>query len=211
MNTQLGVGLTKRQRHGIIKPMDIPKSPKNKIFTINKVIAIFFAITLFFSCKNDVQQINSLTDIQNFPNQSAKNIEIIYSDSARVKMKIIAPELNRYTNTKEPYIDFPSGITVYFYTVDQKIESSLTANKAIYYEIPDKWEASNDVVVVNKEGEILNTELIIWDRKKEMLYSDKFVKITRKDEIWYGKGFEANENFTNYTILEPSGEINLDQ
>lgn len=190
--------------------MDIPESPKNKIFT-NKVIAIFFAITLFFSCKNDIQQINSLTDIQNFPNQSAKNIEIIYSDSARVKMKIHAPELNRYTNTNEPYIDFPAGITVYFYTEDQNIESSLKANKAIYYEIPDKWEASSDVVVVNKEGEILNTELIIWDRKKEMLYSDKFVKITRKDEIWYGKGFEANENFTNYTILEPSGEINLEQ
>ena len=71
---------------------DATKQNKNRLFKLAKV-------------ENDIQTINSITDIKNFPSQSAKNIEILYSDSAIVKLKIIAPKMARYTNTSEAYSD----------------------------------------------------------------------------------------------------------
>jgi LPS export ABC transporter protein LptC len=187
------------------------KRTKKATYNISVAAIISIVAAMFFSCKSDIKQINSLADIKNFPNQSAKNIEILYSDSAKVKMKIFAPVLHRFSDEKEPYVEFPDGITVYFYTAQKEVESSLKSNYAIFYEIPDIWEAKEDVVVVNRDGDVINTELLIWERKKELLHSDKFVKITTKDEILYGEGFEADQNFTNYTIHKPTGVINLNE
>jgi hypothetical protein len=72
-------------------------------------------------------------------------------------------------------------------------------------------EARKNVVVVNEKGERLNTEHLIWDEKKEKLLSDDFVKITTKDEIFYGNGFEANQDFTKYRIYKLKGTISLNK
>jgi len=180
-----------------------------KIFKGKSIITLIIGVVMLLSCENDIRQINSITDIKNFPTQSARNIEILYSDSAVVKLKIIAPEMARYSADDEPYVEFPKGLEVLFYNQDKLVESSLTANYAIYHEKEDIWEASDNVVVVNKKGEIINTELLIWNKKAETLSSDKFVKITKKDEIIYGDGFDADQNFTNYTIHNPKGILNL--
>lgn len=166
--------------------------------------------SVLFSCtSDDIKQINFPIDLSTLPMQSAKNVEILYSDSAILKIKIVAPVLERYTNTEDPYIEFKDGINVFFYDENKNIESSLKANYAIFDEKTETWEAKEDVVVINKKGEIINTELLIWDRKNEKLTSDKFVKITTAEEILYGEGFEADQNFNNYTIHNPKGEINL--
>jgi len=180
------------------------------VYIKKSIMSCFLACTvMLFSCENDITTINSIVDIKNFPSQSAKNIEILYSDSAVVKLKIIAPEMLRYSNVPEPYIEFPKGIEALFYTNEKTVESRLTSNYAIYFESKEMWEAREDVVVVNKKNEYLNTELLIWDRKKEIFYSDKFVKITSESEIIYGEGFDADQNFINYTIHKPTGVINL--
>ncbi|MEA3444875.1 MAG: LPS export ABC transporter periplasmic protein LptC [Bacteroidota bacterium] len=180
-----------------------------KYFCKSIVASILLGASMFFACTNDINQINFPVDLTTLPIQSAKNIEILYSDSAILKLKIVAPKLERYTNTEEPYIEFVNGIEVFFYDKEKNIVSSLKANYAIFDEKSETWEAKEDVEVINKKGEVINTELLIWDRKEETLSSDKFVKITTKDEILYGQGFDADQNFNNYTIHNPTGTINL--
>jgi LPS export ABC transporter protein LptC len=85
----------------------------------------------------------------------------------------------------------------------------LSAKYAIHYDAEHRWEAQNDVVVVNEKGEQLNTEKLIWDEQKEKLYSDQFVKITTPDEIIMGKGFEANQDFSRYKIFNVTGRITV--
>ena len=72
-------------------------------------------------------------------------------------------------------------------------------------------EVMDDVVVINRNGEKLNTEHLIWDADSKKIYTDEFVKITTKEEIIFGDGLEANEDFTKYKILNIKGTVTVDQ
>ena len=65
------------------------------------------------------------------------------------------------------------------------------------------------MVVVNRKGERLNTEKLIWDERNELLSSDRFVKITTAEEIIFGDGFEANQDFSRYRIFNVKGRLTV--
>jgi len=168
-------------------------------------------VALFFSCENDLQEIKSVTEFSDEPTQTAKEIEILYSDSGYVQVRLKAPLLYYFEKEEDPYFEFPSGIEMYFLNKDLVEESKLTADYSIYYAEKGIWEAKYNVIAVNQKGEMLNTEYLIWDEKQEKIFSDKFVKITDQDGIIYGDGFEANQYFSKWKILNPKGYINLEE
>ena len=65
------------------------------------------------------------------------------------------------------------------------------------------------IKVKNVNGDLLETEHLIWNEKKEIVYTEEFVKITTKNEVIYGKGLVSNQDFTKYTIKKISGTIML--
>lgn len=170
----------------------------------------FLCIILFTaSCENDIKKVNALTTQLKFPNQSASNIEILYSDNSKIKLKLRAPELERYSTAEKPYAEFPKGLKVQFYDSIMNPTSSITCKYAKYFEKEKLWEAKNDVVAINADGDVLNTELLYWDEQKEKIYSDKFVRITTKDEVIFGEGFDSNQDFSKYTIRNIKGTVSL--
>jgi LPS export ABC transporter protein LptC len=102
---------------------------------------------------------------------------------------------------EEPYTEFPKGLQVYFYDSLQNEIASLRSNYAINKETENIWIAENDVQVVNTKGDTLNTEYLIWDQKKKKIYSEEYVRMTTKDGIIHGKSFEANEDLTDWKII----------
>jgi LPS export ABC transporter protein LptC len=88
--------------------------------------------------------------------------------------------------------------------------SSLVAEYALQMVAKNLWEARGDVVVINSKGEQLNTEKLFWDSRKEIIYSDEFVKITTPEQVIMGEGFTADQNFEEYEINRPTGTINID-
>lgn len=163
---------------------------------------------LFFSCENDLNKVKLYGKTEQGPTETAKNIKILYSDSARVQVEMTAPVLNRY-ETENPYIEMPKGLRAIFYDDKLNVKSRLDADYGVRYEREQKMEARRNVVVLNQNGDKLNTEHLIWDEKKEKLLSDEFVTITTKDEIIYGNGFEANQDFTKYKIFKIKGTISI--
>ena len=71
--------------------------------------------------------------------------------------------------------------------------------------------ARDSVVLKDKEGKMLNTELLNWDNKTSKIYTDKFVKITTASEILYGDGLEAEQDFSRYEIQNIKGRIKIDE
>lgn len=183
----------------------MPYIPFKKIFAVSLITCF---IVLLSSCENDIATINLITSKTQLPAESGKDVEIIYSDSARIKMKLTSPHIDRYTG-KDPYIEFPKGLMVEFYDRERKVTSRLNAKYAIRKESEKVMEAKQDVVVMNEKGETLNTEHLIWDEEKDRIYTEEFVKITTKDEILFGDGLESNQEFTKYKIKNIKGTINL--
>lgn len=156
--------------------------------------------------------VNLITSPSKLPVESGKDVKIIFSDSARVKAKLFASQMDRYIKEdNDSYLELPKGVVLDFYDKNMKTTSSLTANYAIRYEKEKRMEAKNNVVVVNEKGEKLNTEHLIWDEVSKNIYSEAFVRITTGDEIIYGDGFESNEDFSRYKIKNIKGTINLNE
>lgn len=164
----------------------------------------------FSSCENSIDEINHFVALNqsNLPVESVKNVEIMYSDSARVKAKLKAKELDRYAGAKNPYIEMNKGVEIIFYNNLRKQQSKLTANYAIAYENNNNvqtMEVKNKVVVVNAKGDMLETEHLIWNALTKKIYTDEFVKITTKEEIIMGTGLIAEQDFSEYEIKNVSG------
>ena len=161
------------------------------------------------SCENDIQEVNIITQKDNYATESARHLEVIYSDSAKVKARITTPELNRYYTVKEPYTELPKGVKMEFFNDSLIVMSTLTANYAKRNDVTKEMLAKNNVVVVNRKGERLNTEELTWDERTGLFTSNAYVKITKPDQIIYGTGFRANEDFTSYKISNISGIITI--
>ena len=184
-----------------------------------KIIPVLFIIIpalagiiiLFSACKNDLKQVQLLTDTTNYPDQKAENIDFYYSDSANLKLHVTAKELLRYSKTEiEPYIEFPKGINVLQFNVDKDTISSIKAKYAIYYQEQELWKAEKNVVAVNIDGDTLYTELLFWDTKQEKIYTTAYVKIITLDGEIFGKGMDANQDFTNWEIRQSTGVYYFD-
>lgn len=177
---------------------------------INLPWLLVIFVLLHSACENDIEKVKIITGKKAIPAERGKDVEIIYSDSAKIKARLLAKELNRYIE-KQPYIEMPKGIKLYFYDNNQKVNSTLTSQYAKVLQYPDNniMEAKRKVVVVNEKNETLQTEHLVWNQKEEKIISDAYVTITTKDEIIMGDGLESNQSFTKYKIKKMKGTINL--
>jgi LPS export ABC transporter protein LptC len=173
---------------------------------------LLFTGAILNACRNRIEDVHALTYRDTFPIESAKDVEMVYSDSAVIKALVKSPVVNRYAGD-DPFIIMPKGLTVFFYDSAMRVKTKLTAHYAVKYEKSDHMEVRNDVVVVNHLGEKLNTEHLVWDQKSRSIYSDVFVKITQVDKVVYGEGMDADESFDKWVIRKPKGHffINMDE
>ena len=171
-----------------------------------------FLLTVI-SCKNEISKVKEVTGSEEPAAQTAQGFEMLVSDSAVIRFKLQTPELIRHANVKEPFTEFPQGVKIEKYDANMNITSHITAQYAKLFEADNKWEAKNNVVAVNQKGDTLKTEYLVWDNKRNKIFSDQFVKIIQKDQVFTGIGFESNADFSEYRFNNLKGHIyvNIDK
>ncbi len=179
---------------------------------LNQVLLLIISgVMVLGSCENDIATVKALHEEVNMPSQTGTNVQIVYSDSGRVKGRIIAPELKRFSRENDPYYEFPKGLKVVFYDRNGGVESHIQAEYALYYEKQELWEARNNVIAINeKTNEQLYTEHLFWNEKEENIYSDQYTRIINADGTFYGeKGFEARQDLTKWKLKGSKGTVNV--
>ena len=173
--------------------------------------ALLVLAMLFGGCENDIERINLLTDETKTPKIKGSNIEVIYSDSAKVQVQILSPSYQQFLDVERPYMEFPDGLEVYFYDDSMKVESEIRADYAIYYSEERLWHAIGNVVARRLDnGDALHTDDLFWDEGKKFIYSDSYTRIQNEDGTFYGKrGFESHQNLTNWQLKGTSGTVNV--
>lgn len=166
---------------------------------------------LFFSCNNDIETIKKVSQSEQVPMLSGENIYFTQSEYGNIMLRVFTKELVQYANGEKNYTEFPKGIRAVHFNDYPDTISLLQANYAINYTDTDVWEAKGNVIVRNVKSEQLNTEYLVWDQKKKIIYSNARVQVTTPNDIIYGEGLEADEQFENWTVKKVTGTFTFEE
>lgn len=169
-------------------------------------------LILLGSCENDIRQISQTEIKDTLPVETVRNLEVVQTEQGMLSFILTSPLMVRYEGS-DPVVEFPEGVHIVFYDTLKRIRSELSAMYGISYEKRYVMEARRDVEVINHlKNEKLNTEHLIWDRNKKIIYSEVFVMITTEDKTIYGEnGLEADERFDSWKLKKVRGDIRVDK
>lgn len=182
--------------------------PKAYILLAKAAFGIFLVL-LLSGCVNSKEEVNRFFQSEEISIEVGKDVEILYSDSARVRVRIIAPTLLNHVDKINPRKEFPDGVEVEFYNQFKEVESRLTAKYALQFEKKKEIIVRDSVVLVSNNNERLESDELVWDEKDKIIYSNKFVSVKTDKEQFYGFGFEADQEFTKWKIIKPIGELEV--
>lgn len=181
-----------------------------KLLKLNIRLFLFSLLAFsILSCENDIEVVQAFNDPEKVPDATVEKSEILYYDSALLKVQIKSPVLLRYSMVKDPYIEFPEGIHVQLFDSLKNVKAEVKSKYAIYNEKQKLWEARKDVVVISKDGKQLNTEQLFWDQNKKIIYSEKFCRITTSTASLTGNKFTASEDFSTYELSQVQGPLKV--
>ncbi len=186
---------------------------RNTLEHTHYLTKIFYIILCFFvlvDCKNNKEKIKSLAPPAQRPSHKTKHVTLLYSDSTKLKATLKSGEMISYDkNEPEPFIFFPHSIEIIFYNYQQIPTSTLSANQAVYFTKTQKAYLKYNVNFFNDKKEHLVTENLIWNQNTGKITSDKNIKIITPTQIISGKGIECEEDFSDYTIKNITGIIQI--
>ncbi len=171
---------------------------------IKTIVVFSMAIVFLFACSNDIAVVNQIFKNETGPDEISKDIHLYVSQEAVVTHEFKTPLLHTYQG-ENPRQECPEGIEIITYTRGKSKVSKLTALYGVNWENKKIMEAKRNVVITNFEtGEIIETEHLVWDVDKKLIYSNTQIKQTKTDgSVYIGKRFESDESLSKYTIYNP--------
>lgn len=182
---------------------------KIKYSHIIKHLVTAIAVTLFFACENDFDEVQKVGIFQNQPIGEAKDIDLKYTelkeDSVHLRVNLLSPKMLDYSNRDFAFSEFPDGIFLKIYGDDNKL-TTIRSNYAIFYTETDIIDLRGNVTVTTHDNKTLVTEQLYYNEKLEWLFTN---------ERWvygptHGVGFDSDKDFKNYQMLEMGGDFELD-
>lgn len=176
------------------------------IRVIGKITLMLIFLCVAFACGDDPKDV---VDVKFDPNSTytmkATDVVSLISDSGVTRYRLNAKDWLVYGKAEDPYWFFPSGIYVEKFDSLFNTDASIQADTAYYYDKRGLWELSGNVEIESLQGERFETSHLFWDQKRELIYSDRYIRIEQEDKVVTGIGFESNQNMTQYKIFNSQG------
>lgn len=181
--------------------------PEQILHIIRSTGVLIAVAVIFNSCENDLSKLPGNEALKELDADRASEVTFLYSENGKTKARLYTKEFIGNDNARPPYIDFKKGVKMELFDENLQVESIVTAKTARYYNKDGNVIAKDSVVARNIKGEKLQTEELIWNRKLEKFYTDKFVRITTENQVTWGEGLEANQDFSHVIIENQRGSI----
>ena len=180
---------------------------KRNIFSVKQMFKYLIICSLFYACNNSGNSnIEKVFDPELIPTMVAYNDSILYSDSGRVQVKVIAAEILMFDKSKDPYTLFPEKAYMEQYDSLMNVTTKLWADSIWNFSRKKLWKLRGNVRIIKNDGTSYEGDELFWDEPNDKVYSNKLVTI--KDPmrgIIIGTHFESNQNFTQRTFYGPKG------
>lgn len=185
------------------------------VFDFRSLVSSVFQLLVFSlllsSCGgDDLKKVPSIaTNKITLNKDRTYGVEVVYSDSAKVKAKGVAPVLDKVSPSQGAvYNEMPQGVTIYFYDDEMKVKGSIKSDYAINKETEKLTVFKKNVVVVS-DNMTFATEELTWDENTKMYSSPTGTITTKQGDIITGTSFSAPQDFSTYSIVRPSAETYL--
>jgi len=171
---------------------------------------IIAGMALLTGCENDLKDIQKISAAEvNKPIEKYTDVDVIYSDSARVKAHMTAPIMINY-KVKKPYTEMPKGVKVIFYDNNLQETSTIKADQGVYREEEKLIELHKNVVGTNAKGDTFSSDELIWDQNTRQIHSSQAVHVKLADgSVTDGTSFVSDENFNHWTMEQGRGIIHV--
>jgi LPS export ABC transporter protein LptC len=168
---------------------------------------------MLMSCRNDIEQVRAITDKNTYPVQTSHNAHYSFSEKGKMQTRLEASLLEQFAlDGDEDYLLASNGFTMIFFDDSEVEEARITARNGKYEEKKKLLTAWDQVVLTNKAGEKLETEQLIYLQDSARIVTDKQVVIILSGgTILRGRGLESNDSFTQYRIIQPTGDILVEE
>lgn len=165
---------------------------------IPKSIAIILYVAMLFSCQNRIGKVRQMEEQSFGPQTEQKDMNLVYTDSGKVVVRLLSPNLLDYTHLAFPYREFPEGLKLEFYDEDN-LKNTVEADYAINYEQSGLVDLQGNVKIVTGDSTVLTARQLYWDQNRQWLFTDLDYTLKMNDgTINNGNGFDARQNFDNF-------------
>lgn len=163
------------------------------------------ALVFLVSCEKEQKSETAVSDRKKAPVLYEDSITALVSDSGVLRYRLTTMRWYVYDKADTPYWDFPDGVRFERFDINYNIDAAIECDKAVYYSELEKWHLEGNIRAQNLGGERFYTDELFWDQKSETVESDAKITIIQRDRKIVGKGFRANQTFSQYSILQPTG------
>ena len=175
-------------------------------FTFSLFILSFFLFPWFCSCSRHHEHIaEAVNDKDSLPFMTSHGVSNLISDSGIISYKIVAEDWFIY-NTEPSRWTFLKGLFLEKFDSTFHVQWHVQSDTA-YCHNNRIWELRGRVVVLNREGDLFETEELFWDMDAHQLWNTVFMTITKPNtqQQLQGYNFRSNEQMTEYHITNSAG------
>jgi len=171
-----------------------------------KQAAFFWGCLFVFGCENSQRSLDEWREKRAMV-EEAKTVQTIFSQGGKIRSRLTAPLMLRYTSDTI-YVEFPETMRMVFFDSVGREQSRVDARYGKYFESLNKAYLRDSVVVANVNGDTLWTPDLWWDQNTQRFYTDKKIRIYRNgDRIYGGLGLEAKQDLSDILIKQPTGTV----
>lgn len=177
------------------------------------VIQFLLGALLLTSCEPDLKEVDRIANLKKEEAVDiSRHVDVIYSDSTRVKANLTAPEMRIKHDSTEVY-EFPKTIKIIFYDEKLKETQRITSDYAIRKEKEKITVFTKNVVVTMADGSILKTEEIVYDEgakdPNKTFYNNVPVQAFFKDQRGnlQGSSFTSDKDLQHANIQNATGVV----
>lgn len=180
---------------------------KTNKYGITTTFAVVVMLLLFMaSCGKENKEVVEVTfDPENTYTLRTTDVSSLISDSGITRYRMNAKEWLVFGKAKEPYSYFPQGVYVEKFDSLFNVEASVKADTAYYWDKKGLYKLIGHVGILSQEGKKLNTSILYFDQKEDLIYTDEYFELEEGDKIITGIGFKSNQNMTKYKIFNSQG------
>lgn len=173
-----------------------------------------WAVFFLAGCANSDSDVSGVQADEAQPGQTVINGTFRYSERGVILHELQAAEMRREEHgnaeVSEDVVEVRNGFDLFIGGDALKHEAHMRAEWATLDEKNLRLIAKHAVTLENAEGDILETEYLVWSEDSNRVWTNRPVTIRTEDGVIFGEGLESDARFETYRIIKPRGEMVLE-